>query len=149
MRGVICVAAALSAGLLSSAAVAASGQAQSAVAATPKIVSTPVARTDRTASGQPLKLPSGDVEAVAQIVEIPVGASTTIHRHPWSRFAFVEKGPLTVINHETNETRVFNTGEFLSEVVMQRHEGRALTEPVRLIVIDLVPKGQTNMAGKE
>lgn len=147
MRGFIGFAAAVCAGFVSSAAVA-SGEAQPAVTAS-KVVATPVARTDRTASGQPLKLPSGDIEAVAQIVEIPVGASTTIHRHPWSRFAFVENGPLTVINHDTNETRVFNTGEFLSEVVMQRHEGRALTEPVRLIVIDLVPKGQTNMAGKE
>lgn len=110
----------------------------------PTIVSTPVARTDRTSSNQPLKIPSSNAEVVATVVEIPVGGSTSIHQHRWSRFAYVEAGHLTVINHDTGETREFQPGGFISEAVGQWHEGRASVAPVRLIVIDILPKGEGN-----
>ncbi len=109
------------------------------------IVSTPIMRTARTISNQPLRLPHGPAEVVAAAIEIPAGGATAIHQHPWSRFVYVERGPLRVINHDTGETRDFQGGEVLPEVVAQWHEGRAPASPVRLVVIDLVPPGVNNM----
>jgi quercetin dioxygenase-like cupin family protein len=114
-------------------------------AATPNATSTPIIRSDRTISGQPLKLPQGAAEMVAAAVEIPAGGVTTIHQHPWSRFVYVERGPVRITNHDTGEVKQFATGAMFSEVVAQWHEGRALETPARLIVIDLVPPGANNM----
>jgi quercetin dioxygenase-like cupin family protein len=125
----------------------ASGQEQTA-AEPPKIVTTPIVRTGRTTSNQPLRLPQADAEIVAVAVDIPPGGATPIHQHPWSRFVYVERGPLRVVNHDTGQTHDFKSGTLLPEVVAQWHEGRALTEPVRLIVIDLVPRGESNMVMK-
>lgn len=81
---------------------------------------------------------------VAAAVEIPAGGSTPIHQHPWSRFVYVERGPLRVVNHDTGKTRDFQSGQVIPEVVAQWHEGRAIAGPVRVIVIDLVPPGVNN-----
>lgn len=114
----------------------------------PKIVTTPILRTGKTITNQALKLPQGDAEVIAVTVDIPVGGSTPIHQHPWSRFVYVEQGPLRVINHDTGDTRDFPSGTLLPEAVAQWHEGQAPRSPVRLIVIDLVPPGATNMVMK-
>ena len=119
-----------------------------AVSEPPKMVTTPILRTRLTSSNQPLKLPQGESELVAVAVDIPSGGATSIHRHPWSRFAYVEKGRLRVINHDTGEAKDFRPGEVLSEAVGQWNEGRAVHGPVRLIVFDIVPPGVTNIAGQ-
>ena len=108
------------------------------------MATTPILRTRLTSSNQPLKLPQGESELVAVAVDIPAGGATSVHQHPWSRFAYVEKGRLRVINHDTGEAKEFLPGEVLSEAVGQWHEGRALDGPVRLIVFDIVPPGVTN-----
>jgi quercetin dioxygenase-like cupin family protein len=113
-----------------------------------KMVTTPILRTRLTSSNQPLKLPQGEAELVAIAVDIPAGGATSIHQHPWSRFAYVEKGELRVLNHDTGEARDFKSGEVLSEAVGQWHEGRATSGPVRLIVFDLVPPGATNTVAR-
>lgn len=118
------------------------------VAGPAKIVSTPLVRSGRTIADQPLRLPTGGAEVVATAIDIPPGMATPIHQHPWSRFVYVEKGPVRIVNHDTKQSRDFATGTFLPEVVAQWHEGRALDAPVRLIVIDLVPPGETNMVMK-
>jgi quercetin dioxygenase-like cupin family protein len=108
-------------------------------------VLTPIVRSGKTIAGQPLRLPAGDTEVVAATVEIPVGGATTIHKHPWSRFVYVERGRVRVVNHDTGETREFSAGQLFPEVVAQWHEGRAVGgSPVKLIVIDLVPRGVNN-----
>ena len=104
-----------------------------------KLVTTPILRTRLTSSNQSLKLPQGDAELVAVAVDIPAGGATSIHQHPWSRFAYVERGELRVFNHDTGESRDFKPGEVLSEAVGQWHEGRAISGSVRLIVFDIVP----------
>jgi quercetin dioxygenase-like cupin family protein len=108
-------------------------------------VSTPIVRTDKTISGQFLKLPPGKAEVAAAAIEIPPGGATAIHQHPWTRIVYVERGPVRIINHDTGENRDFQSGEIIPEVVAQWHEGRA-TGPAsaRLIVIDLVPPGVNN-----
>ena len=113
-----------------------------------KMVTTPILRTRLTSSNQPLKLPQGDAELVAVTVDIPAGGATSVHQHPWSRFAYVEKGRIRVINHDTGEARDFRPGEVLSEAVSQWHEGRAIDGPVRLIVFDIVPPGVTNITAQ-
>ena len=115
------------------------------VAEAEKMVTTPILRTRLTSSNQPLKLPQGESELVAVAVDIPAGGATSVHQHPWSRFAYVEKGRLRVINHDTGEAKDFRPGEVLSEAVGQWHEGRAIAGPVRLIVFDIVPPGVTNI----
>ncbi len=113
-----------------------------------KIVSTPLVRTSTTISGQPLRLPQGAAEMVATAMDIPPGAATAIHQHPWSRFVYVERGPVRITNLDTGQSHDFQTGQVMAEVVAQWHEGRALNSPVRLMVIDVVPPGVTNMVMK-
>ena len=113
-----------------------------------KMVTTPILRTRLTSSNQPLKLPRGDAKLVAIAVDIPSGGATSVHQHPWSRFGYVEKGHLRVINHDTGEAKDFRPGEVLSEAVGQWHEGRAIDGPVRLIVFDIVPPGVTNVSAQ-
>jgi quercetin dioxygenase-like cupin family protein len=116
----------------------------STVAAPTKPVTTQLVRTGRTISDQPLKLPQGPAEVAAAAIEIPAGGATPIHQHPWSRFVYVERGPVRIVNHDTGRTQDFQAGTLLPEVVSQWHEARALTAPVRLIVIDVVPPGVNN-----
>lgn len=120
----------------------------SASAASTKAVTTPLVRTGRTISNQQLRLPQGDAEVVAAAIDIPAGGATPVHQHPWSRFVYVERGPVRIINHDTGESRDFATGTLLPEVIAQWHEAQALTSPVHLVVIDLVPPGVSNMAMK-
>ena len=124
---------------------AASTAVQMPVAA-PGMVSIPVVRTAQTDTGQPLRLPPGNSEMVATVVEIPAGASTPIHQHPWSRFVYVERGPVRVINEDVHQTREYQTGQAFAEAVAQWHLGQAPgPQGARLVVIDIVPPGVTNM----
>ena len=120
----------------------------SASAALTGPLTTPLVRTGRTISNQPLRLPQGDAEVVAAAIDIPAGGATPVHQHPWSRFVYVERGPVRILNHDTGESRDFATGTLLPEVIAQWHEARALASPVHLVVIDLVPPGVSNMAMK-
>ena len=108
-------------------------------------VITPIMRSARTISGQPLRLPKEEAEVAAAAVDIPAGGALPIHQHPWSRFVYLERGSLRVHNHDTGASLDFQAGQVLPEVVSQWHEARALgSVPVRLIVIDLVPPGVNN-----
>jgi quercetin dioxygenase-like cupin family protein len=116
-----------------------------AAAPSGKPVTTSLGRSSTTISGQPLRLPQGAAEVAAAIIDIPQGGATPIHQHPWSRFVYVERGPVRIINHDTGATLDFQSGQFLPEVVAQWHEGRAPGPgPVRLVVIDVVPPGVNN-----
>ena len=122
------------------------GIAARAPAAAPNAVSTPIARTALTASGQPLRIPQGRSEMVATVVEIPARGSTTIHQHPWSRFVYVDRGPLRVVNEDKRDSHDFQTGQAFAEVVGQWHQGFAPgPRGARLIVFDVVPPGVANM----
>ncbi|WP_309662114.1 cupin domain-containing protein [Sphingomonas sp.] len=111
-----------------------------------KAVATPIVRTAKTTSGQPLRLPQGAAEMVATAIDFPPGGRVMLHRHPWSRFLYVEKGRVAIINHDTGATVEAAAGQALAEVIGQWHEGVALDgQPARLVVIDLVPPGVVNM----
>jgi quercetin dioxygenase-like cupin family protein len=124
----------------------AASTATSTAAPQPNATSTEIIRTAVTASGQPLRLPQGKAEMVGYTVDIPADGLTTIHQHPWSRFVYVEHGPLTVTDQDTGRVHRFETGQAFAEVVAQWHQGHAPGPTgARLIVIDLVPPGVTNM----
>ena len=114
--------------------------------AQPNATSKEIVRTATTVSGQALRLPQGKAEMVATTVDIPANGLTTVHQHPWSRFVYVERGPLRVTDQDSGQIHSFQTGQVFAEVVAQWHQGHAPgPEGARLVVIDLVPPGVTNM----
>lgn len=105
-----------------------------------------LSRGTTTISGQPLTLPDVPFEVVISRTEIPAGGVLPMHRHPWPRYAIVEQGRLRVRYEEAGLTREFGPGEAVIEAIGQWHEGQVVgTEPVRLLIIDHVPRGETNM----
>jgi quercetin dioxygenase-like cupin family protein len=108
--------------------------------------STQLNRSATTITGQPLAVPAPGYEVVISRTEIPAGGALPMHRHPWPRYAIVEHGRLRVRYEEAGLTREFGPGEAVIEAIGQWHEGEVVgTEAVRLIVIDHVPPGETNM----
>lgn len=106
---------------------------------------TPVLTTTRTAAGQPIPLPQGTAQVAVSEFEIAPGARLPVHRHPYPRMAYVLSGHLVVTNEETGAETGYGEGEFVVEMVGAWHHGRNEgTAPLRLLVIDLAPEGQSN-----
>ena len=98
-----------------------------------------------TANGQPIALPQGNAEVVVWIYDIPVGARLPVHKHPFQRYAYVLAGTLRVAAADNSRTWDYKAGDFIVEMVDAWHYGTNIgTEPVRLLVIDQVDKGQAN-----
>ena len=103
-------------------------------------------RSSSTVTGQPLALPAGPLEVVIAVTEIPAGGALPMHKHPWPRYAIVERGRLRVSYEEARLVREFGPGEAVIEAVDQWHEARVVgPDPVRVVVIDHVPPGRTNL----
>jgi quercetin dioxygenase-like cupin family protein len=102
-------------------------------------------RATRTLSGQPLKLATEQGEMVASATDFGPNARTSVHKHPWSRFVYVERGPLWVTNFDEHKTDEFQTGQVFAEAVGEWHQGHAGPKGARLIVFDLVPHGTSNV----
>lgn len=110
-----------------------------------KVVVKPVMSATTTSSGQPIVLPQKDAQVLVSTYEIPPGAVLPKHQHPFPRYAYVQAGTIAVTNVDTGKTDTFKTGDFILEAVGQWHYGtNAGTVPVRLLVIDMVEKGQSN-----
>ena len=114
--------------------------------AAPRANITVVNRASTTITGQPLALPPAPWEAVMSVSDLPPGGALPMHKHPWPRYAYVERGRLSVTYEAAGLTREFGPGEAVVEAIDQWHEGRVVgTEPVRLILFDQVPRGATNV----
>lgn len=108
--------------------------------------STVLNRSATTITGQPIAMAAPGYEVVISRTEIPAGGMLPMHRHPWPRYAIVEQGRLHVRYEEAGLVREFGPGEAVIEAIGQWHEGEVVgAEPVRLIVIDHVPPGETNV----
>jgi quercetin dioxygenase-like cupin family protein len=95
--------------------------------------------------GQSIIFPQGPGYVDAAIYEIAPGAFLPIHKHPFPRMGYILSGTLRVTNLETNETVVYEGGDFSLESVDKWHKGdNPGTEPVRLLVIDLIEAGSQN-----
>ena len=108
-----------------------------------QIVVTPVLRATTTASGQPIAYPKTDSPQVtAVLVEIPPGAETGWHVHPYPCYAYILSGKLTV-KIRGKKSRELRAGDALVETVNTPHNGTNKgTEPVRLVLLVTGEKGK-------
>jgi quercetin dioxygenase-like cupin family protein len=110
--------------------------------ATAPVVVTPVKSTTVTSTGQPITLPLKNVEVTASIFDIAPGATLPVHKHPFARYGYVLAGSLRVTNVDTGKSDVFNTGDFIVEMIDQWHQGSNIgVDPVKLLVIDQIESG--------
>ena len=113
-------------------------------AGAPKVTVTPLVSTTQTVLGQPLVLPSKNPELKVSLFEIPPGVRLPRHEHPWSRYAYVLQGELTV-TFDGGLAKHYKAGDFIVEAVNAWHFGQNTgKETVRLLVIDQVEAGQSN-----
>jgi quercetin dioxygenase-like cupin family protein len=104
-----------------------------------------VLTTTTTVTGQKLVLPGPDAQLVATIIDIAPGARLPRHMHPYPRYAYVLEGNLTV-DYEGTGPQHYRKGDFIVEAVNTWHFGmNSGTTPVRLLVIDQVEAGKSNM----
>ncbi len=104
----------------------------------------PLTSTDKTASGQPITLPSGLATVSVLRYIIAPGATMPVHKHPYPRYAYVYAGNLTVYASDTGQRYDYKAGDFIVEVIDEWHYGENTgAEPVELLVIDQVPEGRT------
>ena len=108
---------------------------------TPKVTVAPVARINQTVTGQDIVIPEKP-DIVVAIATFPPGARLPEHKHPWPHLAYVLDGVLTVTNTETGKVSQVKKGDFTAEMENTWHYGvNNGTVPVRLLVIDEVPRG--------
>lgn len=110
-----------------------------------KVVVRPILSATETSSGQPIVLPQKSPQLIASTYEIPAGTTLPKHKHPFPRYGYVLAGTITVTNLDTGKAENFKTGDFILEAVGQWHQGTATgAETVKLLVIDMVEKGESN-----
>jgi quercetin dioxygenase-like cupin family protein len=110
------------------------------------VVVTPVVSASVTASGQPIMLPQKDAQVIVTTYEIAPGAALPEHKHPFPRYAYVLTGLLRVANIETGKSEDYKPGDFIVEAVGQWHKAANIgTDPVKLLVIDFIEKGENNV----
>jgi quercetin dioxygenase-like cupin family protein len=106
---------------------------------------TPVLTTLTTATGQPIVLPQKDVQISVATYEVPAGAKLPVHKHAYPRYAYVQSGTLREIYPDTGQTETYETGKFVLEAVDQWHRAESVgSEPLKLLVIDILPKGENS-----
>src|SRR4029077_18424766 len=107
----------------------------------PKVVVTPVARTNTTIIGQPIVVPDRP-DVIVSLATFPPGARIAEHQHPHPHFVYVLEGVLTVVNTDANKTFEVKAGAFIAEMQDTWHYGvNKGAIPVKLLVIDQVPTG--------
>lgn len=95
----------------------------------------PLMRTSNDAAGQPIVYPRTDQPQLTGVmVEIPPGAQTGWHKHPYPCVAYILSGSLTV-EMEGGQVHEIKAGQALAESVNVMHNGRNTgTEPVKLVM---------------
>jgi quercetin dioxygenase-like cupin family protein len=105
----------------------------------------PLLSTSVTSSGQPIVLPHGHVKVITSMYEVPPGAKLPEHKHNYPRYGYLLSGELRITNIETGKSATYKPGDFIIESLGQWHKAEnAGTEPIKLLVIDQVAKGQSN-----
>ena len=103
----------------------------------------PLLRATTDAAGQPMAYPQTDQPQVtAVMVEIPPGAQTGWHKHPFPCFAYVLSGSLTV-EMEGGRVHELTAGQAVAESVNVMHNGKNTgTEPVKLVMFVMGETGK-------
>ena len=109
----------------------------------PAVRATPILKTTTTAAGQPIVYPKTEnPEVTALLVEIPPGAETGWHRHPFPCYGYILSGALTV-EVEGGKTASYKAGDAIVESVGLLHNGKNTgTEPVKLVMFVTGEKDQ-------
>lgn len=111
---------------------------------------TPLHETTETASGKPITLPQDNVKVIVSTFDIAPSATLPVHKHPFARYAVVQAGTLKVINVETDESKVYKTGDFVVEMIDQWHRAENVGgDAVKLLVIDQVEGTAANTVLKD
>jgi quercetin dioxygenase-like cupin family protein len=107
---------------------------------------TQLSASTATSSGQPIVLPQKDAQVVVSIYDVVPGATMAVHNHPHPRFGYVLSGILRVNNIDTGQSETYTPGAFILESMGEWHGAASLgSEPLKLLVIDIVEKGQSNV----
>jgi quercetin dioxygenase-like cupin family protein len=115
-----------------------------------KVIVTPVISSSVTASGRPIILPQKQAQVTVATYEIAPRAVLNEHKHPFPRYGYLLTGMLRVTNTETGESQDYKTGDFILEAVGQWHQGANIgNEPIKLLVIDFVENGESNVILKK
>ncbi len=73
------------------------------------------------------------------------GAKLPVHKHLYPHYGYMLAGVLTVTNVQTGKSFDIKTGDFLVEMNDTWHYGQNKgTVPVKLLIIDHLPKGVTS-----
>jgi quercetin dioxygenase-like cupin family protein len=104
---------------------------------------TPLLRTTTTSAGQPIAYPDvADPEVTAVLVEIPAGAETGWHKHPFPCYAYILSGEIFV-DVQGGATNQFTAGQAFLESINVFHNGRNPgPEPVRLVMFVMGEAGK-------
>ena len=122
---------------------------RSAAAAASGVVVSDLLRSKRTTSGQPIRMPRGDVEVVVSRYVIAPRASLPAHRHDYPRYGYVLAGRLRVENLQAHFATVFDEGSVIVEDVGTWHRAENIgDDPVELLVVDFVPPTFGNVVPK-
>ncbi len=109
------------------------------------VVVSPILSATETANGGPILLPRDEAQVLVSRYEIPAGAKLPVHRHAFPRMAYVLSGTLVVTDVSTGTDTSYSEGSFVIEMVEAWHFGRNDgPDAMQLLVIDLVPEGQSN-----
>lgn len=108
-----------------------------------------LAKSTKTATGQPLAFPTSSPEITAVLVTLPAGGPPgKLHKHPHQRIAYVLEGTMSV-EQESGGTRQYPAGSILIEMRDEWHRASVVgTSSVKLLVIDIAPEGQQNTIWK-
>ena len=110
----------------------------------PPIVSTQVARTNTTLTGQPIVVPSHP-DVIVTLSTFAPGARLPVHEHIFPHYLYVLSGVLSFVNAQTNKTTIAKEGDFVVEPVDTWHFGfNSGTTPLKVLVIDQVWTGAPN-----
>lgn len=110
-----------------------------------KTVVRPLGSFEQTWVGQPIAMPRKDLRLIVSSYEIPPGIVLPVHKHPYPRYAYVQAGSLRVTAADSGKTSDFKPGDVIVESVNEWHFGTNTgTEPVKLLVLDYVPKAKNS-----
>ena len=104
--------------------------------------------TRTTIIGQPIRLPQGDVQVTVSRIVVPAGGILEVHKHPWSRYAYVLEGTLS-ITLATGQVLDYKAGDFIIGAQNIWHFSSAGNDPVVLLVIDQAQAGHANVVHME
>jgi quercetin dioxygenase-like cupin family protein len=111
----------------------------------PSVKVDPLLSTSVTSSGQPIVLPHGHVKVITSMYEVPPGAKLPEHKHNYPRYGYLLAGELRITNIETGKSVTYKPGDFIIESLGQWHKAENVgADPIKLLVIDQVAKGQDN-----